>query len=172
VEDKHIPELSERELAQWNAVKAAITGMTAALQDGTLDKDAMSATQAQLAQVDLDMARVRDALHVPEDAGEYTEQLTALLRRIPDGWGRWISCDAGWYPLIVGLDADIAALAPDYELHQVKEKFGGLRFYIHAETEDPEARRAIDGLIREAERRALTICERCGEPGKPAQRRG
>jgi len=42
---------------------------------------------------------------------------------------------------------------------QVKEKFGGLRFYVAAAP--PEAR----ALIREAERKAMATCELCGEPG-------
>ena len=69
-----------------------------------------------------------DALHVPADAGEHAVGLEAILRRIPAGWGRWISTGAGWYPLLVELDRAIAALAPDYEVHQVKEKGGSLRY--------------------------------------------
>ncbi|MGI8557872.1 MAG: hypothetical protein ACR2ND_06135 [Solirubrobacteraceae bacterium] len=49
--------------------------------------------------------------------------------RIPDGWGRWISCGRGWYPLLVELDAELDTLLPAYRLYQVKEKFAGLRFY-------------------------------------------
>jgi len=39
----------------------------------------------------------------------------------------------GWWPLLARLDRDIAALAPNYQLLQVKEKFGGLRYYIQME---------------------------------------
>lgn len=67
---------------------------------------------------------------VPADAGEWAAGLEALLRRIPAGWGRTISCDAGWYPLLCRLDAAMAAVSPGYVVHQVKEKFGGLRFYF------------------------------------------
>jgi hypothetical protein len=49
-------------------------------------------------QVPIDMERMVDALHVSGDAGEYEAALRALLERIPDGWGRWIQCGAGWYP--------------------------------------------------------------------------
>jgi len=51
------------------------------------------------------------------------------MMRIPDGWGRCISCDAGWYPIIVELDAALANLDPNYEVQQVKEKYGTLRYY-------------------------------------------
>lgn len=66
---------------------------------------------------------------VPPDAGEHAEGLEKILRRIPEGWGRWISCGAGWYPILVRLDRQIAELLPDYEIHQVKEKYGAIRFY-------------------------------------------
>jgi hypothetical protein len=52
-----------------------------------------------------------------------------MLLRIPDGWGRWIGCSQGWNPLITELDAHLAELCPEYELHQVKENYGTLRYY-------------------------------------------
>ncbi len=56
--------------------------------------------------------------------------ITAILQRIPKTWGREIRCAKGWYPLIGALDKELSALCPDYELHQVKEKFGTLRYYF------------------------------------------
>jgi hypothetical protein len=44
---------------------------------------------------------------------------------------------------------------------QIKEKFGGLRFYY--EGGDPE----ISGMVRMAESWAANTCESCGKPGKP-----
>lgn len=86
-----------------------------------------------------------NALHIPEDAGEHADGLRRILLRIPDGWGRWISCSRGWYPIVIELDEQLATLFPGYELHQVKEKFGGLRFYwgtaervVNPEDPEPE----------------------------------
>ncbi|TCN53554.1 hypothetical protein EV641_106200 [Rhodococcus sp. SMB37] len=62
-----------------------------------------------------------------EDAGEYTDRLRRILLRIPDGRGRRISTDKGWYPIIARLDEELAALDPEYQVLRVKEKFGGLR---------------------------------------------
>lgn len=45
-------------------------------------------------------------------------------------------------------------------VHQVKEKFGGLRFYY----EGGDA--TIDGMVRMAESWAAHHCEDCGKPGK------
>ena len=101
--------------------------------------------------------------HVPEDAGEYADGLAAILARIPDGWGRWIRCGKGWYPLLVETDQKLAALDPFYEIQQCKEKFASLRYYysIHNGC-DSQAARAI---VNDAERRSAIICEDCGEPG-------
>ncbi len=116
--------------------------------------------------VDNDFADSLNAIHMPEDAGEHAAALEAIMQRIPDGWGRWISCDAGWYPVIIELDRDLAALDPDYELHQVKEKFGGLRFYANSRNDNPEHREAFNARIRQAEQVCASTCETCGAPGK------
>lgn len=81
---------------------------------------------------DIDHQQILNCMHVPTDAGKHAEALAAILRRIPDGWGRWIGCDSGWYALIVELDEQLRALLPNYAIHQVKEKFGGLRYYWEA----------------------------------------
>lgn len=89
---------------------------------------------------------MRDTVHVPEDAGEYAKDLERILLRIPDGWGRWISCDKGWYPLIIELDQKLAEIFPDYELHQVKEKFGTLRYYIGFPQLNPKCCEDLDAI--------------------------
>jgi hypothetical protein len=121
------------------------------------------------------------ALHAPEDAGEYAEALRGMLVRIPDGWGRWIRCDRGWYPLLVELDEQLRTLLPNYVIHQVKEKFGGLRYYWEPGEEapdpsDPDREAAIaereqrielaQKLVASAERRAAVTCELCGAAGR------
>lgn len=71
----------------------------------------------------------QESLNIPEDAGKYADDISNILSRIPSRWGRWISCSKGWYPLVIELDKKLAEILPDYELHQVKEKFGTLRYY-------------------------------------------
>jgi len=78
-------------------------------------------------QVPIDTERMTNALHVPSDAGEYEDILRALLERIPDGWGRWIQCGAGWYPILARLEERPREIDPDYRVLQIKEKFGTLR---------------------------------------------
>lgn len=69
-----------------------------------------------------------------------------------------IECNDGWYDLIDRLCADIMAMNPpeDFEAHQIKEKFGGLRFYA-----GPASNEIFD-RIEKAEEESFTICEDCG----------
>lgn len=128
------------------------------------DEDALAASMAAFDQVasSVDLDRMREALHLPADAGVWAPELERMLRRIPDGWGRWISCGRGWYPILARLEQQISALAPDWELHQVKEKYGTLRFYAQwgerpQDPLDPEPAypgRGASEQAREAWRRA------------------
>jgi hypothetical protein len=104
----------------------------------------------------------------PEDAGEHAEALRGILARIPDGWGRWISCGRGWYPLIVELDEQLRVLFPTYAVHQVKEKFGGLRYYWDAEEDvgNPARMKLAEKLVCATESRAAVTCELCGASGR------
>ena len=69
----------------------------------------------------------------------------------------------GWYKIILNLDAAISAIIPDYVVLQVKEKFGGLRYYIDLIPENHY--KQVDDLIRDAEKAAWNTCEVCGNPG-------
>ena len=51
----------------------------------------------------------------------------------------------------------------DVQCAQVKEKFGGLRFYMTSQSP------AMDGAISVAESMSFHLCETCGKPGKPRQ---
>lgn len=100
------------------------------------------------------------------EPGEWQARLEPILERIPAEWGRWIACDSGWHPLICRLDDAIAALVPDYEIHQVKEKFGGLRFYYELGDCDEAVAREVEKLVGEAEREADRTCEQCSAEGE------
>lgn len=82
-------------------------------------------------------------------------------------------CGNGWFKLIRDLSrklteiADSADLSGDAypEAAQVKEKFGGLRFYLQPRVSGDEDD-AIDNAIDEAEKRSVSTCETCGKPGR------
>jgi hypothetical protein len=80
------------------------------------------------------------------------------------------SCEDGWYALIMQLTHDIWEIVKDLPVAdrptvvQVKEKLGGLRYYmvgVH-DSVAPE----VYKLVRQAEEESYRTCERCGRPGE------
>lgn len=74
-------------------------------------------------------------------------------------WG--FECSDGWYWLLDNLCSKLQwdidkNKQPQIEATQVKEKFGGLRFYTAGETERQ------DGMISLAMHMSNSICEECG----------
>ena len=77
---------------------------------------------------------------------------------------------AGWYPILEILCSNIqhhldwknreSLVVPQVEVDQIKEKFGGLRFYYTGGDDE------ISGMVRMAEAWADASCEECGAPGK------
>lgn len=69
----------------------------------------------------------------------------------------------GWHDLVRELEADLNAMGVEWEILQVKEKFGGLRYYA-ALTNKPEG--FDDALffdrIHKAEGESFDLCEVCG----------
>ena len=75
----------------------------------------------------------------------------------------------GWYDIIESLCANIQShmdwknresqVVPQVIVEQIKEKFGGLRFYYQGGDD------TISGMVRMAEAWASTSCETCGDKG-------
>ncbi len=75
--------------------------------------------------------------------------------------------DKGWYQIVYDLCSKIEELLESPEdagVAQIKEKFGGLRFYYSCDRE--EIFNKVKKLVRDAERQSLKTCEVCGEPGE------
>ena len=68
--------------------------------------------------------------------------------------------NTGWYPIIKSLIEDLILLGWDKQTCQVKEKFGGLRFYINSGSPEIHAR------ILQAENESYDTCEVCGKSGE------
>lgn len=75
------------------------------------------------------------------------------------------SCGDGWIPLVESLIIDLLALGWDKRVDQIKEKFGGLRFYIDETELSQSVREVVRERIREAEDMSFKVCETCGDPG-------
>ncbi len=76
----------------------------------------------------------------------------------------------GWGQLIAELEANLTALSPNYKISQVKEKFGGLRYYANPGDVDEQTSKRFYNLVHEAEAKSYEICECCGQPGRLARR--
>lgn len=74
-------------------------------------------------------------------------------------------CGDGWFALIKTLCEHLTALqlGKQFRVVQVKEKFGGLRFYV-GNIPTAKANEAY-ALIDDAEGKSFEICELCGKPG-------
>ena len=76
----------------------------------------------------------------------------------------------GWYPIIERLSSNIqqhlewknreTEVVPQVVVEQIKEKFGGLRFYYQGGDDN------VAGMVRMAEAWADVACEECGGIGK------
>lgn len=75
-------------------------------------------------------------------------------------WG--LEVGDGWHDIIDRLCADIMAIdpGPEFKATQVKEKFGGLRFYTTSVPTDKS--RVVSNRISEAEAESYKTCEDCG----------
>ena len=89
--------------------------------------------------------------------------------RMPDGFVH----GNGWFDTVWRLYEDLEPLIADaekatgrpFEVLQVKEKFGGLRFYANYTTD------AVRSRIDAARAESLRTCEICGQPGTQREHR-
>ena len=91
------------------------------------------------------------------------QELQEILDRINDNYHKSIDCESGWYPLIINCHKELLALDPNYEVFQIKQKFGGLRYYFG--TNDDAKRADMHNVTRKYENLAYTICEETGKEG-------
>jgi hypothetical protein len=91
--------------------------------------------------------------------GRYADKQTTCMC-----WG--FAIGDGWYDIIYDLSSKLEPLIAEMSedgrprASQVKEKFGGLRFYMSSETDE------MSKLISEAESASYITCEKCGAPGE------
>ena len=69
----------------------------------------------------------------------------------------------GWKDLVNELHQKVLEIDPDVKVVQVKEKFGGLRYYYES---DLSRRKEIDALVNVYESKSYRTCEVCGAPGE------
>lgn len=97
---------------------------------------------------------------------DYPLELQGIIDRFAPAWPEIIEVEAGWYPLLVRLDATLAAIAPGYVVQQVKSKFGSLSFYAQPSDDPSSFDEAFTDAIRAAEWESIETCEVCGGPAR------
>lgn len=110
------------------------------------------------------------------DMEDYDAFEGRLKERFPEMFSKpygGICVDQGWWPIIESLCANIQShtdwwnknretrpVVEQVVVEQIKEKFGGLRFYYSGGDD------TVRGMVRMAEAWADRSCETCGKPGK------
>jgi hypothetical protein len=104
---------------------------------------------------------------------KYDEFEQRMKERFPDMFSQpygGFAVGLGWWPIIESLCGNIqhylnwknkeSEVVAQVVVTQIKEKFGGLRFYYNGGDD------TIDGMVRMAESWASNACEECGAPGQ------
>lgn len=89
-----------------------------------------------------------------------------IEERTPKGW-YGLASPSAWDSIVEELHTGIMKLYPNYEVFQIKEKFGGLRYYCSVDG-DPQ----VEDLIRAAEVQSYKTCQRCGLDARTIEIRG
>jgi len=111
-----------------------------------------------------------------EEYDVFAERMEQQYPKICEGRYGGFSCGPGWYPILEKLCANIQShidwkneqfekygrgeAVPQVVAAQIKEKFGGLRFYYDGGDD------TVRGMVRMAEAWADSSCEDCGAPGR------
>lgn len=71
--------------------------------------------------------------------------------RIPKGWYGFDGINTLWGKIIDEFLIELEKIAPNFEIHQIKLKFGGLRFYVDINVTDEKLDKKIHKEIRKLE---------------------
>lgn len=87
-----------------------------------------------------------------------------IIRRIPKGWIPSVDCGDGWKGIINELDEMLSFIDPNYEVNQVKEKYGTLRYYYQSKYSYVSTQgKIMNALVERAEQLSSVTCEDCGK---------
>lgn len=89
-------------------------------------------------------------------------QVEALKDKFQQSYYKSIDVDEGWYQIIIDCDKELSSIDPGYSILQIKQKFGGLRYYFSSES---DALDAMQEVVTKYECIAATTCEATGGRG-------
>lgn len=91
------------------------------------------------------------------------DRFADILYRFADGFNSSINVGWGWADLIEECHEAVVRFDPHYKVYQVKEKYGGLRYYAKPSVDALIYK--VNAIITPFEHRSYLICEVCGSNG-------
>jgi len=85
---------------------------------------------------------------------------------VPPIWYGFVTPE-GWAEIVLALHTRIRTKYPDYNVYQVKQKFGSLRYYCSVRGDDE-----VNQWISEAVEQAAKTCEVCSGPAELRKQQG
>ena len=80
-------------------------------------------------------------------------------------WGDEVG--EGWGPIVMECHRQLKHLDPGYRISQIKQKFGGLRYYFDSSYDfENIIHDVMDSVVQAAEARCAYTCEVCGTGGR------
>lgn len=84
----------------------------------------------------------------------------------------------GWHGILMRAHAELVAVLPDYQVAQVKEKYGALSVHLGVYFDPitrqfgltPEVGARTSAILQSAQEESRRTCEVCGEPGSETGR--
>jgi predicted alternative tryptophan synthase beta-subunit len=119
----------------------------------------------------------------PIEVNEEFDPIDKLIQEFPAVFQNmdtevFYSIPSGWYNILYNLCEELTPILneerskitedpeqPLFYVHQIKEKFGGLRFYFMMNTENTELHENIQKIIDIAEDKSYDTCQITGKPG-------
>lgn len=93
-------------------------------------------------------------------------QIKALKNKFLPNYYKSVDVDEGWYQIVVDCDNLLTEIDPNYQIAQIKQKFGGLRYYFQpSDVNNGELYVKMNAVVLAYEKIASITCEATGKPG-------
>ena len=93
-------------------------------------------------------------------------RVEALKNKFLPNYYKSVDVDEGWYQIVVDCDNLLTEIDPDYQIAQIKQKFGGLRYYFQpSDVNNGELYVKMNAVVLAYEKIASMTCEATGKPG-------
>ena len=93
-------------------------------------------------------------------------QIEALKNKFLPNYYKSVDVDEGWYQIVVDCDNLLTEIDPNYQIAQIKQKFGGLRYYFQpSDVNNGELYVKMNAVVLAYEKIASITCEATGKPG-------